>query len=81
MSQDTKRALDDIRRAVANGEQTIAPVTFSHFYGRAATAAAFRMARAAGLIEVAYQSAAGTPVYRAAGVGEAVVEAAGSIKH
>lgn len=64
VSEAVKRVLDEITKDVARGYEMIAPVTFSHCYGRAATAAAFRIAKADGLIEVAYTSAAGTPVYR-----------------
>lgn len=47
----------------AKNADTLAPACFSHCYGRAATAAAFRMAKARGLITVRYISCAGTPVY------------------
>jgi hypothetical protein len=81
MSPKTQAALAAIEAAVAEGQQRIAPATFSHFFGRAATSAAFRMAKASGLIEVAYTSTAGTPVYRPAGPGKAVTEDPAATKH
>lgn len=51
----------------------IAPALFSHCYGRAVTAAAFRQAKARGLIEVAYIGGTGVPVYRLAPVAKALV--------
>lgn len=75
MNQNTAAALAEIRTAVAAGQQRIVPSFFSRFHGRAATSAAFRAARSEGLIEVAYTSHVGTPVYRAAGVGAALEEA------
>jgi hypothetical protein len=54
---------------------------FSYAFGRAASSAAFRMAKAQNLIEVAYISAAGTPVYRGAGIGAAISEASSSVKN
>jgi hypothetical protein len=59
-----KAVLDELKKAAAEGQEGLAPSLFSHFYGRGATAAAFRMAKAQGLIEVAFISCAGTPVYR-----------------
>lgn len=64
MSPDTRKCLEDIITMVETGT-TVAPVTFTWAYGRATAAAAFRVAKARGLIEVAYISAAGTPVYKA----------------
>ena len=75
MNTNTAAALAEIRNAVAAGQQRIVPSFFSHCHGRAATSAAFRAARAEGLIEVAYTSMTGSPVYRAAGVGAAIEEA------
>lgn len=80
-SPNTQAALNEIKAAVAAGQTRIAPSFFSHCFGRAATSAAFRMAKAQGLIELAYTSCAGTPVYRGAGVGDALTEAAASTKH
>lgn len=80
MNDRTAAALAEIARAAAAGTR-IAPAIFSHFYGRAAVSAAFRMAKAQGLIEVDYMSCAGTPVYRAAGIGQAITDAATAIKH
>lgn len=81
MSPKTQAALNDIRAAVAGGQQRIAPATFSAFHGAASTSAAFRIAKAQGLLEVAYQSCVGTPVYRAAGTAAAIAEAAAAVKH
>lgn len=66
MNTQTEAALNEIKSAAAAGQQMIAPVSFSHFFGRAATSAAFKIAKRDGIIEVAYTSAAGTPVYRPA---------------
>lgn len=81
MNNRTEAALNEIKSAVAAGQTRIAPAIFSHFFGRAAVSAAFRMAKAQGIIEVAYTSCAGTPVYQASGVKAAIVEAAASVKH
>jgi len=81
MSPNTQAALNEIKAAVEAGQQRIAPYLFSHFFGRAAVSAAFRAAKAQGLIEVAYMSMANTPVYRPAGTAAAIVEAASSVKH
>ncbi|OYW56806.1 MAG: hypothetical protein B7Y80_01605 [Hyphomicrobium sp. 32-62-53] len=80
MSPNTARALEAIKAAADAGNQMIAPVTFSHCYGRAATSAAFRIAKRDGVIELAYTSCIGTPVYRAAGTGQAITEAAGAAR-
>lgn len=66
MNTRTEAALTEIKSAAAAGQKMIAPVTFSHFFGRAATSAAFKIAKRDGIIEVAYTSCAGTPVYRPA---------------
>lgn len=71
ISAATQKVLDEIAKDVARGAQYIAPGTYSHFYGRAAVSAGFRIARARGMIGVRYISAAGTPVYCAPAVGEA----------
>ena len=81
MSPQTEAALNEIKTAIAAGQTRIAPVTFSHFFGRAATSAAFRAAKAQGLIEVAYTSCAGTPVYQARGLADAVRESVGAVRH
>lgn len=81
MTPKTEAALNEIKSAVAAGQRMIAPAIFSHCFGRAATSAAFRMARAQGMIEVAYMSCAGTPVYQAAGLAQAVIDAPQAIKH
>jgi hypothetical protein len=80
MSPKTAAAIAEIKAAISAGQTRIAPATFSHCYGRAATSAAFRVAKAQGLIEVAYTSCAGTPVYQAAGIKNAASEAAGATK-
>lgn len=74
MNPRTAAALADITAAATAGQARIAPGLFSPFHGRAAVSAAFRMAKAAGLIEVAYIGGTGTPVYRAAGVANAIAE-------
>jgi len=81
MNPKTRAALIAIEAAVMEGQQRIAPATFSHLYGRAATSAAFRLAKARGLIEVSYTSSAGTPVYRPAGTALAITEAPVASKH
>lgn len=64
MNTRTADALAEIAGAVSANQQMIVPAIFSHYYGRAAVSAAFKIAKREGLIEVAYISAAGTPVYR-----------------
>lgn len=81
MNTRTAEALAEIKNAIAAGQTRIAPCIFSHCFGRAATSAAFRIAKAQGLIEVAYIGGTGTPVYQAAGIKAATVEAATAIKH
>lgn len=80
-SPNTQAALNEIKAAVAAGQTRLAPSIFSHYFGRAAVSAAFRMAKAQGLIEVAYIGGTGTPVYRAAGIAQAVTEAPSATKH
>jgi len=80
-SPATQAALTEIEASIARGQKTLTPAMFSHFFGRAATSAAFRMAKAQGLIEVAYIGGTGTPNYRAAGIGQATVEAPTATKH
>lgn len=75
LKHNTAAALAEIERAAARGYDKIAPVTLTCAYGRAAVAAAFRIAKARGIVEVAYVSAAGTPVYRPAGMGAMLAEA------
>lgn len=65
MSPRTAEVYAEICKAAANGETRIAPVVYSYCFGRSATSAAFRMAKANGIIEVAYMSCVGTPVYQA----------------
>jgi hypothetical protein len=65
MSPKTKAVFDEIRKYAQTGVDSIAPVTFSHCYGRAVTSAAFRAAKAQGVIVVSYISVAGTPCYKA----------------
>lgn len=66
MNEKTAECLAEIRRAAAAGEQMIAPVTFSHCYGRGAASAAFRIALKEKVIVVAYKSIVGTNVYKGA---------------
>ena len=77
MSPKTAEVLAEIKAAVRQGQERIVPCLFSHCFGRAATSAAFRIAKARGIIEVAYMSCVGTPVYR----GPAIPEPASPIKH
>lgn len=65
-SPKTDAALAEIKAAVEMGQSAIVPAYFSLFFGTPATSAAFRMAKASGLIVVAYISHSGTPVYRGA---------------
>lgn len=58
----------------------IAPSLFSHCFGRAATSAAFRLAKARGLIELAYVSVVGTPVYRLTDRSKVLVSAEGTVQ-
>ena len=81
MSPKTEAAYSEIKSAIAAGQTKIVPAIFSHFFGRAAVSAAFRLAKKNGLIEVAYTSCVGTPVYQAAGLKGAIVEAADAVKH
>ncbi len=80
-SPATQAALNEIKAAVAAGQTMIAPGLFSHCFGRAATSAAFRMAKAQGIIEIAYMSCVNTPVYRGAGIAQAMTEAPAHTKH
>jgi hypothetical protein len=79
MKPATAEAFAEIKNAIAQGQTRIAPCIFSHCFGRAATSAAFRMAKQQGLIEVAYISVVGTPVYQAAGTKAAVEEAKSAV--
>ncbi|MCL4714882.1 MAG: hypothetical protein KJZ75_08230 [Hyphomonadaceae bacterium] len=81
MKANTAAALAEIERAAGAGQTMIAPVIFSTLYGRAACSAAFRIARQRKVVEIAYVSAAGTPVYRAYGVGAALQEIGSATKH
>lgn len=81
MKVNTAAALAEIERAAAEGYDKIAPVIFSTIYGRAACSAAFRIARQKKVVEIAYVSAAGTPVYRAFGTGAALQELGQATKH
>ncbi|RWC28143.1 MAG: hypothetical protein EOS70_27930 [Mesorhizobium sp.] len=81
MSPKTAAALAEIKSAVASGQARLVPALFSWQFGRAASAAAFRAAKAEGVIEVAYHSISGTPVYQAAGIHAALAAFATSTKH
>lgn len=63
MTNQTAEIISAIKSDIQNGVTRIMPASFSHFYGRANTSAAFRIAKQSGLIKVAYKSSAGTPVY------------------
>jgi hypothetical protein len=64
MKPATAEVIAAIKEAVARGEDKITPVIYSHCFGRAATSAAFRKAKADGIIVVNYISIVGTPVYK-----------------
>jgi surfactin synthase thioesterase subunit len=74
-------ALDEIVAALASGQKTLCPAIFSHCYGRAAASAAFRVAKQRGIVEVAYIGGTGTPNYRAAGIGAAIIQQKSSTQH
>ncbi len=61
----TETIIRGIERAVRDGAE-IAPCTFTAQYPRANVSAAFRAAKARGIITVSYRSVVGTPVYRKA---------------
>lgn len=65
MNATTQTIINEIREYAKTGVDSIAPVVFSHCYGRGVTSAAFRAAKAQGIIVVSYISAAGTPCYKA----------------
>lgn len=68
MNDKVKAALDEIQRTVTeNPKQRLTPAIFSHVFGPAASAHAFRMAKERGLIEVDYIGGTGTPVYKKTG--------------
>ncbi len=78
----TLEVLAEIKSAAAKGQNSIVPAVFSWaFKNRAATSAAFRMARAQGIIEVRCMSCAGTPIYQPAGLKAATVESTDAVKH
>lgn len=81
MNNRTAEAYTELKNAIAAGQTRIVPAIFSHCFGRAAASAAFRLAKRDGIIEVAYYSMTGSPVYQAAGTKAAVAEAASSVKH
>lgn len=65
MHPTTAKILEEIIEDARRGYDRIAPATFTAYHPRANVSAAFRIARRRGIIAVNYQSAAGTPVYRA----------------
>jgi hypothetical protein len=81
MKPATAAALAEIKAALAAGQKTLCPPIFSHCFGRGATSAAFRIAKAQGLIEVAYIGGFNTPNYQAAGLAQAIAEATTAQKH
>lgn len=72
MNVKTAAALAEIKSAVASGQTMIVPSIFSHFFGRTAVSAAFRIAKRDGIIEINYMSCVNTPVYHAAGTHAAI---------
>lgn len=88
MSPTTAAALAEIREEIAAGASRLIPAFMSRTHGRAAVSAAFKMAKAQGLIEVAYVSAGSTvykPAERAAAnaalLAAALIERAASTVH
>lgn len=81
MNEKTLAALKSIQDLVDRGYDRITPSLTTRVYGRAASSAAYRIARELDLIEVSYMSAARTPVYRPFGVGAAILEARVAVKH
>jgi hypothetical protein len=61
----TEQIVAEIAEAAKAGT-LVAPASFSAFYPRAKVSAAFRMAKARGIIVVDYVGSAGTPVYKMA---------------
>lgn len=78
---NTTAALAEIERAAAEGYDKIAPVALHGFYGKAAVARAFKIARARKVVEIAFVSERGTPIYRPFGMGALLNEAASAVKH
>lgn len=66
-----------VAEILASTTDMIAPGIFSHCYGRAATSAAFRMAKERGLIEVNYIGGTGVPVYKLSALARAFVAVEG----
>jgi len=79
MSNNTASRTEEIIAAIVTTSHThrIAPALFSHCFGRAHTSAAFRLAKSRGLIEVAYISCAGSPVYKLTAAAHALVAVEG----
>ena len=65
MNAQTQAIVNDIQ-AAADAGTLIAPATFTHCHGRQFVSAAFRVAKARGIIVNDYTSVMGTPVYRKA---------------
>lgn len=82
MMTNKRTATEQVIAAIVTTSHThrIAPSLFSHCFGRAATSAAFRMAKSRGLIEVAYISCAGSPVYRLTAKAVALATAEGTVQ-
>lgn len=57
----TQKIIDDL---AGNGSLWISAATYSHHYPRRYVSAAFRIAKAAGIIEQKAESVIGTPIYR-----------------
>lgn len=80
MNSKTLEVLTEIKAAVASGQSRLVPSMFSFCFDRASTSAAFRMAKAAQIVEVAYYSN-GNAIYQPFGLKEAVTEAQTAVRH
>lgn len=78
----TAEIIAAIKTDAAKGRSRLVPAVYSWaFKNRTHVSAAFRAAKEQGIIEVAYYSVNGTPVYQAAGLKAATVEASSAVKH
>lgn len=84
MSPKTAAALAEIQEAIADGCTRIIPAYFQRRHGPATVAAAFKVAKAAGIIEPAYIAADRSTVYQPAVTAEqraALAERAAATVH
>jgi hypothetical protein len=80
MKPNVAACLAEIRDCVRTGQRSIVPALFRPQFGLAAVSTAFRLAKREGILEVAYVSCAGTPVYQPAGTAAAALEPRGTIQ-